>query len=220
MMQFLSHRRKKYLIMLPIVFLVINAFYFMHASKEIQKTLLKEKYVEVINAVDMLATAVEASPNYDYESNIRDSVEFMDKLYQIYTGAYKLIDGDIVLITDRIYETSSFEPFDYYEFSSIVFEQEDGRLIIGYTPENQTYRELYLYFRWMPVYSLPSEQYLVVAGVSQYSITAAVAQWVSIGQLASMAITFIIDTWLIILLVHLGYVYEQRGNNKWRKERR
>jgi len=95
MTKFLNNRKRKYLTILPFVFLILNAFYYMHASDEIQNTLLQEKYEEITNAVDMLAAAVEANPErvwQEHEHNIRDSVEFMDQLYQLYAGAYKLID--------------------------------------------------------------------------------------------------------------------------------
>jgi len=181
---------------------------------------LKEKYEEIINAVDMLEAAVDANPKrewQEHERNIRDSVEFMDKLYQVYAAAYKPVGDNIVLITERFYETSPLEPFDSKDFRDAIILQEKGTLTIGYAPENQTYREMLLYFRWMPVYTSPNERYLVVAGVSQYSVTVSISLWVSIGQWVSMAITFLLNAWLIILLIRLGYIYEQRGENKWRR---
>lgn len=220
MMKFLNHRKNKYLLLLPLVFLILNAFYFMYASKEIQDALLREKYDEIIDSIDMLAAAVEASTERDWqehELNICKSIEFLDQLYQIYAVVYKPIDGYNVLISERLYENLPFDPFDFFDFSSAISKQDHGTLTIGYTPENQTYREMHLYFRWIPLYSSPDERYLVVAGVSQYSVTVSVNLWVAVGQWISMAITFAINLWLIILITQLGYIYEQRGENKWRR---
>lgn len=165
MTKLFNHQRQKYLILLPMLFLVLNALYFRHATRVIGDTMLQEKYLEVLRATEMLAAAVEAKPErtwYNHEQNIIDSVEYLDKLYQVYGGTYKTVNGELVLITERFYETSIFEPMGFTEFTEAVFSQESGDLIIGYTPENQTYRELHVYYRWMPLYSPKGERFLVV----------------------------------------------------------
>lgn len=222
-MSILNNRRGKKLLLLPVIFLALNAVFFSHATKEIEKTLLQGKYEDAMNFVDMLAAAVEATTErewQDHEKNIRDSVEFVDQLHQVYAGAYKQIDGRLTLITERYYETSIFEPLDYPEFTDAISAHDHGKLVIGYTPEEQDYRELHLYYRWMPLYSPTGDRYLVAAGVSRLSIRPVVAQWVSTSQLASMAITFALNVWLVVLLTRLGYVYEQRAGDKWRDRRR
>jgi len=222
-MNFLSNRHRKYLILLPIIFLLLNAVFFSHAIKEIDKTLFEGKYVDTINFVDMLAAGVEATSDrewQDHGENIRDAVEFMDKQHQVYAGAYKMIDGQLVTITNRYSETSIFEPTDYAEFTDAITTQDFGRLVIGYTPEDQDYRELHLYFRWMPLHRPMEKQYLVVAGVSHLSVAIEIAQWVSMGQFVSMAVTFILNVWLIVLLTRLGHVYGQRKGDKWHDGRR
>ena len=176
-MKILSGKLSKFLVLMPVIFLILNACYFMYASKEIQNALLREKYDEAVGLVEMLSSAVEANTEriwLDHEQNIRDSVEFMDRLYQVYAGAYKLVDDEPVLITERFYETSIFEPFDFIEFTDAVMTQDSGSLIIGYTPKEHIYRELHLYFKYMPLYSPPNERYLVIAGVSKYSVTSAI----------------------------------------------
>jgi hypothetical protein len=210
----------KFLILTPVLFLILNAIYFMYASKEIRQTLLDEKYVEIVNAVDMLSAAVEANSErlwFDHEQNIKDSIEYYDILPQIFAAAYKVIDGELVIFTDRVYETSPLEPLERDEFIQAVFSNEQGSIVIGDKPKNQEYREVYLYYRWMPIYSAPDERYLIVMGVSYYSVSSTVPMWVSVGQWASMGVTFAINIWLILLLVRLGHIYESRQGDKWRK---
>jgi len=222
-MAFLNHKMKKYLMLLPVVFLILNALYYQYAVRRIQDTMLQEKNVEICDTIDMLSAAVDATPErkwYDHEENIIGAMEDIDRLYQVYGAAYKTVDGELVLITDRVYETTIFDPLDYPEFVNAIKTQDSGDLIIGYTPENQTYRELHLHFQWMPLYSGPDERYLVVGGVSKYSIITKIPVMVSVGQWVSMAITFIINAWLIILIVRLGYIYVQRKGDKWRNRRK
>ena len=193
---------RKYLLLLPILFLVAGALFFRFANREIQNALLQEKYVEIVHSVDMLAAAVEANPGrlwQDHERNITDSVEYLDQLYQVYAAAYRPVDGGFTLITERFYETSPFEPFDFCEFTDAINGQDSGGIVIGYAPEGQAYRELYIYFRWMPLYSQPDERYLVIGGVSVHSVTVSVPQWVSAGQLANMGVTFALQIFCVLL---------------------
>ena len=218
-MKIFNDPKRKYLLLLPFVFLIFNAFYFQYATKEIKKTLLQEKIVEITAEVNMLATAIEAKPEMvwkGHEETIIDSVEFLDKLFQVYAGAYKYVDGELVSITERYYETSIFEPFDYPELEQTILSQESGHYAIGYTPKGQKYRELYMYFRWVPDYSPKDDRYLIIAGVSEHSITTAIPLLVSIGQWVSTTVTFILNVILIILVVRLGYIYESRKGKKWR----
>jgi len=221
-MNIFTDSKRKYLLLIPIVVLVFNAVYFQYATKEIKAAMLQEKFVEVKNELNMLAAAVEANPEriwLDYEKNIVDSVEFLDMLYQVYGAAYKLVDGEFSLITERYFETSIFEPLDFPEFIQSILTEESGSIVIGYAPERQNYRELHLYFRWMPIYSPQNERYLVIAGVSELSVVTEIPLLVSIGLWVSTAVTFLLNVWLIILLTRLGYIYDQRKDEKWRSGR-
>jgi hypothetical protein len=196
--------RRKYLLLVPIIFLVANAFYFAHATREIENAMLHEKLVEIINATNGLAAAVEGNPDRlwtDHELNIKNSVEFFDNLYQIYGGAYRCTDNGLELVTYRAYETSPFEPLDYPEFVEAINNNASGNITINYAPEEQEYRDLHLYYRWMPLYSPPNERYLVITGVSKYSIVTKIPHWVSAGQWVSTVFTFLLNMWLITLFL-------------------
>ena len=149
-----------------------------------QAAFLRERVMTTTDAVDMLAAAVEANPDrqwYDHEFNIRDGVEHLDQVEQVYAAAFKVVDGEYRLFTARYAETSPFEPFDFPAFVEAVKTQYYGHIVINYSPEGQSARDLHVYFRWMPLYSGSGEQYLVVVGVSKYSIVSNAYMWVSIG---------------------------------------
>ena len=222
-MNILRDGRKKYLLLLPVAFLLLNAIYFQYAVKKIDDAILQEKYVEIMDAIDMLAAAVEANPDrapLDHERNICGSVEYLDSLYQIFCAAYKPVDGELTMITERYYETSMFEPMEYQDFIDAIHTRESGGLVIGYTPERQPYMELHVYFRWMPHYSDANERYLIVGAVSRHSVVTEIPVWVSAGQWASMAVTFVLNVWLIFLIVRAGSVWEQHDGEKQRGGRR
>ena len=220
-MKWLNDGWKKYLLLVPILFLLVNALYFKKASQEINRALLEKKYNEVVAQVNMLAASVEADEArtwQEHERNIIDSVEYLDKQYQVYAVAYVPDERGLELITRRHYETSPFNPFEYGEFKASIKGSDSGKITIGYTPENQVYRDLHIYYRWMPVYSSPAERYLVVGGVSEHSVTVPIAEWVSMGQIISMLATFAINMALILLVIRLGRIYDRRGGDKWRGE--
>ena len=210
--------KRKYLVLIPVIFLIFNAMYYKNATRGTENTLLHEKYIEVITKVDMLAAGVEANTErawYDHEHNIIASVEYLDKLYQVYAGVFKVVDGEYILITERFYETSPFEPFDYPEFEEMARDNDFGSIVINYAPEDQTYRDLHVYFRWMPLYSDNNEKYLVVAGVSQYSIVSQIPYWVSAGQWVSTIVTFVLNLVLVIMIVRLGHIRDMRKGDKY-----
>lgn len=217
-MKLFNNRKYRYFLLLPLLILILNALYFKYTAQEIQNTLLRDKYTQINDAVEMLAAAVEANPDriwVDHESNICRSVEYLDNLYQVYAGAFKPVGGELVLITERIVHSVPFDPFAYDEFKTAISEQESGRIDVWYGQGTQYSQELQLYFRWMPLYSSSDERYLVVAGVSHYSVTNAVPMWVSAGQWASMTITFLLNAALITLIIHLSNIYKCCDGDKY-----
>jgi len=188
--------RWKYLLLLPLILLVFNALYYQHVIHKINETLLNEKYITTIEAVDMLSAAIETTEQTCKESII-NAVEYLDGLYQVYAAAY---DGKLVLITSRHFETSVFEPTDYPEFMEQIKVQKRGNIVIGYTPEDQEYRYLHLYYRWI-------REYLVIAGVSKYSIVTGIPLLISIGAWANTLITFLLNLGLILIFL--------RFKNQW-----
>jgi len=206
----LHDSRKKYLLLLPALILVLNYFYFQHATKKIKETILQEKFIETVNHVNMLAAAVDANESrfwLDHEQNILDSVEFIDSLPLTFAATYKPIDGEIALISTLDFETE-FNPLEYEGFLETVNSKDNGKVDIGYTPEGGEYRVMHLYYHHMPMYAPPEQRYLVVAGVSIYSVVTSIPAWVSTGQLISMVITYFINTWLIVMVARLKAMYD------------
>lgn len=213
-MKMATHKWHRYLFLLPALILIINALFFKFATEEINGTLLREKYVEIVNAVDMLGAAVEADPDrswIDHVDSIRCSVEFLDSLHQVYAALYMRADDRIALLSAREYETSPLDPMEYVSFREAVLSCDSGSVVIGYAPESQTYRNMHIYFKWMPSYSSGDERFLVVAGVSSYSVSTSIALWVSAGQWASMGITFALNLWLVFMLLRIDGETKQKS---------
>ena len=221
-MSFLNHKVLRYLVLIPLLFQLANAMYSQRAAHLAAEAMLREKYVDAVEKVDMLAAAVDATPArtwYEHEMNIIGAVTYLDALYQIYGAVYVLADGDLLLITERNFETSIFEPLDYPEFVDAVNANDSGGIIIGYTPEGQAYRELHLYYRWMPLYSSGGERYLVITGVSEHSVVSRTMLLASSWQVVNAILSVLLTAWLVYMIARLGYIYERRRGSKYRDRR-
>jgi len=218
-MAFMGHRRYKYLLLIPIAVLILNVMLLQFALGENDKAMLDEKYISIFRYIEMLGAGVDANPErlaIDHAKNIKDYIESVDKIYQVFAEGYKHTENGLERFTERFYETSMFEPLDHPEFVEAVEGSECGKIIIGFLPEEQEFRDMHLYFRWMPLYSAKEDQYLAVGGVSKYSITARPSPWVNIGNMTTIGINFVLQIILIVWLSQVGYVYGRRGGGKWR----
>jgi hypothetical protein len=205
-MEFLNNLRRKYVFLIPVVFLLINAFYNIYVIQAIKDVLLEEKFIETVNSVDMLGAAVYANNGRfweDNEQNIIDSINFLDNLPMVFAAAYKPVDGAYRLITERE-ETTNFDPMLYGEFTREIKTQLRGDVVVGFMPEDGNNRDVHLHFRYMPTYAPPEERFLVVTGVSHNSVMVHVPAVFTFGQWISTVITFVINVWLIALIAHYG----------------
>ena len=216
----LLHGHKKIMVTVWLLFLIGNSYYNLWSVRAIKEARLEEKFVEITNVVDTIAAAVNASEERYWElheQNIIDSTSHIDNLYQVYAAAYKYNGKDLRLITPRIYETSPIDPFDY-EQSDVVFSgAENGRFMIGYAPEFQSFREMHFYYRWMPAYSAPNEKYIIIAGVSEYSLQTSIPALHSIGQWVSTLIVAVLFLVFVFLDATLGYWWVSREKDCYRE---
>ena len=177
----------------------------------------------------MMAAAVEVNHeriSLEHEKNLIASTEYLDKLYRVYAAVYKHYDGQLIKITRRFQDEMEgpddmyFDPFDYPEFVRDIASNDYGGIVVDYRANNNVMHNLHIYYRWMPLYSPPDERYLVVAGVSKYSITSKIAHWETGGHWISIVITAIVCLWGVILLIRLGHVHDsRRGRDKYRDKR-
>ena len=218
--RFMEDKKKRYLFLLPVIFLLLNALFFQHASKMIRNSILLEKYADAVNQIEALAAAVEEDHERwfeDHEINIRHFVEFLDNLPMIYAAAYKPTNNELTRFTERYFSTS-FDIQEYDEFYSAIETQDVGNLDIHFTAEDGLLYDLRLYFRYMPLYAPPENRYLVVMGISSYSIITPIPTLVSIGQWISMSLTFALNIWLVIMISRIDEYSKVRVSKIYPKQ--
>lgn len=220
-MAILSHRWKKYLLIIPLAALILFvAVYYMNENRIIREILLTEKFITVTDSVDMLADAVEVNAATGGRRNanfIVSCTESIDKIYQVYACAYSYDDGYLEQISERYSENANdvtlFDPFDHPEFAEAVYANDMGSVTV-----ESMGLDRYLYYRWMPLGDY-GQKFLVVAGVSRLSVITQIPILVSIVPWVFTAVLTGLTVGLVLLLTRLGYIYKSRHGGKWRDNR-
>jgi len=216
-MTFLNHAKYKYLILIPLIFLILNAVYYRYMMAEINNKLLQEKFNQVAADVDILGQSITEFVNtdhdwgvYDYADKVSNLTTAIGALPHTVAEVYQQTGDGLIMLSQKTTDTEerSFDPRRYQQFNAAVAKQEQGQMVLDFTAGRQKPQPMYLYFRWIPTGPKFENRFLVVVAVSRQSVTTPMALWVSIGQWASMAITFLLETWLVLLVSSLGRVYD------------
>ena len=212
---------KKRVLFLTVLVLIALSYYNLYSVRVIKSTQLEEKFVEIKNIIDTVAAAInaDADTHWTYhERNVIAHTESIDRLEQVYAAAYKYDGESLVLMTVREYETSPLDPFDFPESDVMFSGAESGRFLIRYKPDFQTERDMHLYYRWMPSYSAPYEKYLVIGGVTEYSIQTQIPTIFTIGQWVGTVIITALFFIFVFVDLALGHIWSQRGRNPYREK--
>ena len=189
--------KKKWLLLLPFIFIAVLVVTILISTHTMEELLLREKFVAVHNIVDAIAASVNVEsdvPVEDLLAHSLASVAHIDELPFVYAAAFTQVDGELVLLSERDNATD-FNPLDYEAFMQATSDNPVGELTIGFTPEGMDYRDLLMYYKWMPT-ELP---YLITIGVSKYSVTTHVPMVMNMSLWLMMFITFIVTMWSIYI---------------------
>ena len=218
-----SNRKWKWLILLPVIVLVVSCVANKMVDREIKRVALEQKKVELTNVIDLIALSLDRDNEAEadkYEQNLIDMVQFVDNMYQVYAAVYRADSGEFYTLTGRTATIRPFIPFDHEAFTEAIMAQESGYVTVVFDPgEPEEARDLHLYFRWAPEHFTKEDRYLIVGGVSRYSVTAKTDVLVSIVPIANTLLTFLLMIFAVLLITRLGFVYDLRMGNKWRDKR-
>ena len=155
-------------------------------SNGIDSMLLSEKIIEKKLEFDLIAEQIRVSvdENNDwvsaheyYMASLVSSVELIDRVKMTYAAVF---DENLENISARnpSYEGSPFEPGIYEEFVKAVSENEQGDMILPFTPPGSEKRDMHLYFRWMPSDKELPNRLLSVVAISKYTINTRISTWI------------------------------------------
>ena len=188
--------------LIPLMMLIFDLVFFWYAISYARNVILEEKNHEITHGINMIDATVKTNKDLDHqtlENLIISNIEFIDNIPEVYGAAYRF-DTERTLITNRHFEFSDINPFEFEVFEKVIESGGSGRIPIEYTPEGQRSRVLHIYFRWTTIGDV---NYLLLGGLSQYSIQNELDFWTTrSGHWRSIWITLIWNMWAITILVN------------------
>ena len=190
---------KAWLLLIPVLVMAVIYGSIRIGENVVEGLLLREKFVSIHTMVD----AIEWSVNVESPVAVEDllghslaSIARIDIEPFVYAAAFTVTDEGLLLLSERD-DMTDFDPRHYTAFTDAIRDNTSGELTIGFTPEGMPYRDLLMYYKWMPT-DLP---YLIVIGVSKYSITTQVPVVMNMSLWLMVIVTFItmLFMWYIII---------------------
>ncbi len=219
MIQLLNHKYFRYIVLLPMIYLIGYGIFIRQSLEETNDLFVRQKREEMVRTINMLNETVSSAHSTMYaREHIVYAVETLDTLRESFAAAYELNYGIPSVISKRSIDTE-FNPFNFDEFRVLVEEHEVGEFEVSYVPPGMPERHMYVYFRWMPMNMIEDSRFLVVAAVSEYSMTGDLPPNMSIAIWVNYAISFIMTTIVVILLLALGDIYSSRKHGKWHSDK-
>ena len=218
----LNSKVRYLLVIVPILVITLFALAYQNLSVKIEESLLREKFVEKQQSVELLAAQIDAyveTPAYQngygrFELILSAGLAKVDAQAFTYAALYDEALDNVSARTPSY--SSAFEPVLNTEFSSVVFDNESGTYIMVYAPEDGEPRDMHIYYRWIPTGTNHADRYLAIVAVSKYSIESTLPAAVWILPMVSCGVTTIFISIACWLLCYLGNIYVSRKGVKWR----
>ena len=220
---------RKYFFVLAILVLVLFCCYFNYAFHSVEDTLVKEQAWEKIQDLNLLSGIVDllveidkdTDHSYGYDEVLKFAVQYIETHY---TSTFAQVFDDnltpLTLLSLGVGGGKKHNPLDYPEFVEAVENNDSGSLVYWYETEQAGGRYIHMCFCWVPTDQSCTSRYLIAIGISKFTIKESIDYKVTYGAVALIAVTAVLIIVTVILLLKLGYIYEQREEgDKWRGKR-
>jgi hypothetical protein len=217
--------------------MIVNAGVHRWNVGAVTDALLEEKFLESKKHLDFLCNHVDNEVEidldwgmYHYGDILKLDMEWLDGQYMTYAA---LFNEELELLSERSesVEAQPFEPFldkeHGAEFTALVRAAanregrdtvENGEYIMRFAPDGAEPRDMYIYFRWVPTDSNLNSRFLVIVAVSEYSVISEINERMSFVGLVNIALSYLGEFAVILFVMSLGHIYEQRsGKSKYRE---
>ena len=209
-------------VIVPAVIFALFGLAYQSLNVEIEKSLLREKFIEKQQSVDLIASQIDAYVAvdadwgvYNYEVILSAGLAQVDEQAFTYAALY---DAHLDNISARTPSYSlAFEPLEDNAFADTVLTTERGEYVMPYTPDGDVTRDMHIYYRWIPTDSALDGRYLAIVAVSKFSIQNTLPRGIWTLPLALCLTTVVCDMAAVWLLCYLGEIYVSRKGEKWRR---
>jgi len=222
--------KRKWLLVIPFLLLAILVLCLNFTRAMIDQVMLREKFIEIQDIINILGDAVDASTEVMPASEevrentlvytLRAAIESLDGLPYIYGALYyEEDDGKLTLLTKRAGETEYHTLFDvslFPEFnrmieatrqSSNTSNENTGRLRVPVYNSELGAHDMDIFFRFTPSdfegAKYDHHRFLLVGGVTKYSIQS------SVPTLVFMIIWIMIISTVFVTIVQFSVIIRQ-----------
>ena len=193
-----------------IAILIGYALYFHFAKEHMFRSLLREKVVSIANDVNyvsaMVDYLVEQDGGWDDEK-YRDALVFLTERIDATPNVYaELLDSHFKTLSDRIVPESDswfFEPREFPDLMGLLLTENMGYFQVicpeRMCPNTHKPLEVHLHWQWIPTSGQYENRVLLVVGVTQHSVNAALESWLIYGIVALLFTSAVFIVGSIIL---------------------
>jgi len=211
--------KRKWLLLIPVIFLAL-LIYSKDATRDtLEQVMLQEKYIEIQDIINILGDAVDASTvvmpaSESVRENtlvytLRAGIESLDSLDYIYGALFiEESDGRLTLLSKRIFEPEYDTQFDvtaFPEFLSLADGNNEGKLVLPVYSSILGLHDLHVFFRFTPSDFEHAEydhhRFLLVGGVSKYSIQSPVPVLVYATIWIMIILTVLLSLLMIFIMI-------------------
>ena len=185
--------RKKWLLLLPVILLICLIILIKISDNVIHQIMLQEKYVSVCDTVNTYGRAANVTNAKTIDAfelhTLREAVESLDRLPYIYGALYRIDEyGELERISGRYAENPAHAAFDVHNYAAFVKmanEKQNGHITLRVTDSPLGEHDALIYYRWAPVTLPAQDRYLIVGGVTQFSVVTAIPAVINLSLWAA-----------------------------------
>jgi len=204
--------KKKWLLLVPFLLIGCLVWFIGFSQNTTRQLLLQEKYISIQDTINTLAATVDDTTAKGPEEfglhTIKAAVENYDRLPFVY-GALFIVgeDGNFDPVSYRFAEDAHhlrFNAVDYPRFIELANTQDSGRITLRITDSDLGDHDMLVYFRWAPMSFEPQDRYLIVGGVSQYSVITGIPLVLNLGLWVGVFLILVVALLMFYVIIRQG----------------
>ncbi|MCL2751667.1 MAG: hypothetical protein FWE62_02810 [Firmicutes bacterium] len=211
-------RGSRYLLVLALFTLIGFCVFFSYAFRAHEDALVKEKAFEKQQDIGMIAGIIDLLAEMDrarsaehlYEDVLIFTVKYIEEnFYSTFAQVYTDDLTPLLRQSPGIGGGSRHDPLDYPEFIDAVNDAKYsdspfGELSYWYETPQAGGRNVHIVYRWMPTNPQGSSRYLIVIGISRFTIQEQIDTQVIYGAAALVLVTAVYIIACTVKIVRLG----------------
>ena len=220
-MHYINKDTRRYILLGAILVLVCFTLRLHYAYADARYKLLQEKRANVTYTANHICKVVDYLVERDgggWEAKkYKDVFSFLVGELDATANAYaELFDDQFNKLSERtpVFPSRTFDIEEFPELKELLLADETGNYVVWFDPmDGKTApHDLYLYWRWVPTGKHHENRLLLIVGCTKYSVSAELADWAMIDNVALLFISMSI---IIVCMMMLSV--DRRVSNQSRK---